>query len=98
MRSGFAIPKGMCGFPELLRARGFYTSNNVKTDYNTGNYADIIEHSWNESSTTAHWRNRPDKAQIAELKKALPNCRITLTPTSLRHRENIGRIGSLRVF
>ena len=63
MRSGFAIPKSMRGFPEHLRARGYYTSNNVKTDYNTGNYADIIRHSWNESSATAHWRKRPDEKQ-----------------------------------
>ena len=63
MRSGFAIPKSMRGFPEHLRARGYYTSNNVKTDYNTGNYADIIRHSWSESSATAHWRKRPDKKQ-----------------------------------
>ena len=63
MRSGFAIPQGMRGFPALLRARGYYTTNNVKTDYNTGNYADIIKHSWNESSATAHWRKRPDKVQ-----------------------------------
>ena len=63
MRSGFAIPKTMRGFPSLLRARGYYTSNNVKTDYNTGNYADIIKHSWNESSASAHWRKRSDKSQ-----------------------------------
>ena len=63
MRSGFAIPKGMRGFPARLRAHGFYTSNNVKTDYNTGNYAEIIKHSWDDSSATAHWRKRPDKAQ-----------------------------------
>ena len=63
MRSGFAIPKTMRGFPALLRARGFYTSNNVKTDYNTGNYVDIIKHSWNESSATAHWRKRDNKAR-----------------------------------
>ena len=43
MRSGFAIPKGMRGFPARLRAHGFYTSNNVKTDYNTGNYADMAK-------------------------------------------------------
>jgi len=63
MRSGFAIPESMRGFPELLRKRGYYTSNNVKTDYNTGNYAEIIKHSWNESSASAHWRKRPDKTQ-----------------------------------
>ncbi|MEC7812390.1 MAG: sulfatase-like hydrolase/transferase, partial [Verrucomicrobiota bacterium] len=55
--------KSIRGFPEHLRARGYYTSNNVKTDYNTGNYADIIRHSWSESSATAHWRKRPDKKQ-----------------------------------
>ena len=63
MRSGFAIPKSMRGFPALLRQRGYYTTNNVKTDYNTGNYAEIIKSSWNESSDTAHWRQRGDKAQ-----------------------------------
>ncbi|MEC7813125.1 MAG: sulfatase-like hydrolase/transferase [Verrucomicrobiota bacterium] len=47
MRSGFAIPKSMRGFPEHLRARGYYTSNTFKTDYNRGNYADIIRISWN---------------------------------------------------
>ena len=63
MRSGFAIPKSMLGFPALLRERGYFTTNNVKTDYNTGNYADIIKHSWDESSATAHWRKRADKTR-----------------------------------
>ncbi len=63
MRSGFSIPKQMRGFPALLRNSGYYTTNNVKTDYNTGNYAEIIEASWNENSNSAHWRNRTDKAQ-----------------------------------
>ena len=63
MRSGFTIPKSMRGFPALLRQRGYYTTNNVKTDYNTGNYAEIIKSSWNESSDTAHWRQRGDRAQ-----------------------------------
>ena len=52
MRSALPFEKHG-GFPALLRAQGFYTSNNVKTDYNTGNYADIIKASWNESSATA---------------------------------------------
>ena len=63
MRSGFAIPETMRGFPALLRANGYYTTNNVKTDYNTSNYADIIKASWNESSANAHWRKRSKKAQ-----------------------------------
>ena len=58
MRSAFPIPKFMTGFPSFLREDGYYTSNNVKTDYNSGNYKEIIQASWNESSATAHWRKR----------------------------------------
>ena len=43
MRSGFSIPKHMRGFPALLRDQGYFTTNNVKTDYNTDNYKEIIE-------------------------------------------------------
>jgi arylsulfatase A-like enzyme len=63
MRSAFSIPKSMRGFPHLMRADGFYTTNNVKTDYNTANAPDIIAASWDESSETAHWRKRTDAAQ-----------------------------------
>ena len=60
MRSGFSLPS-FIGFPALLRKNGYYTTNNVKTDYNSGNYQQIIEKSWNESSSTAHWRKRSDR-------------------------------------
>lgn len=60
MRSAFPIPKSMQGFPALLRAQGYYTTNNVKTDYNTANEREIIAASWNVSSNTAHWRGRSD--------------------------------------
>ena len=58
MRSGFPLPSSFTGFPSLLATRGYYTSNNVKTDYNSGNYQQIIEQSWMESSADAHWRKR----------------------------------------
>ena len=61
MRSGFPLPSSFTGFPSLLRKDGYYTTNNVKTDYNSGNYQQIIEKSWNESSSTAHWRKREQK-------------------------------------
>ena len=61
MRSGFPLPSSFTGFPALLRKSGYYTTNNVKTDYNSGNYQQIIEKSWHESSTSAHWRNCPKK-------------------------------------
>ena len=43
-------------FTEELRANGYYCSNNSKEDYNmmTSPLA------WDESSKTAHWRNRED--------------------------------------
>lgn len=63
MRSAFPIPKHMTGFPSFLRKVGYYTSNNVKTDYNSANWETIINQSWDESSDTAHWRNRKDKSK-----------------------------------
>ena len=61
MRSGFPVPPNMTGFPALLRKHGYYTTNNVKTDYNSGNFEEIIKSSWNENSSSAHWRKRMDK-------------------------------------
>ncbi len=62
MRSAFPIPEFMTGFPSVLREHfEYYTTNNVKTDYNTANWEKIIAASWNESSDTAHWRKRDDE-------------------------------------
>ena len=58
MRSAYKIPDFMKGFPSLLRKAGYYTSNNVKTDYNSANFQQIINSSWDESSATADWRGR----------------------------------------
>lgn len=57
LRSDIPIPDGIDALPEYLRARGYYTTNNAKTDYNFS-----AEGRWNESSGDAHWRNRPDGA------------------------------------
>ncbi len=59
MRSQFPLPEEMNGFPSLLREAGYYTTNNVKTDYNSAAEPRIIQRSWDENSETAHWRNRP---------------------------------------
>ena len=58
MRSAFPLPGYMEGFPSLLRKKGRYTSNNVKTDYNSGNWEEIVNASWDESSDNAHWRSK----------------------------------------
>jgi arylsulfatase A-like enzyme len=46
-------------FPEYLRAAGYWTSNNVKTDYQFGNPFTI----WDAISDTSDWRQRSDKDQ-----------------------------------
>ncbi|WP_147676543.1 sulfatase family protein [Algibacter pacificus] len=57
-RSNFPIPKFIKGFPHYLKAQGYYTSNNVKTDYNIAKEKDFIRETWNQSSNTASWKNR----------------------------------------
>ncbi|MGY8793524.1 MAG: family 16 glycoside hydrolase, partial [Woeseiales bacterium] len=58
MRSSNNIPTEVKGFPSFLRGAGYYTSNNVKTDYNCAENKRLIEESWNLSSAEAHWKDR----------------------------------------
>ena len=48
------MPDGLQMFPVYLRDAGYYTTNNSKEDYN---YLKS-EGTWDESSTSAHWKNR----------------------------------------
>ncbi|MGW4201668.1 sulfatase-like hydrolase/transferase [Streptomyces sp. NPDC004726] len=59
MRAQAAIPDFLHGFPRYLREAGYYTTNNDKTDYNA--LVDMAA-TWDESSKSAHWRNRPADA------------------------------------
>lgn len=43
-------------YPDLMRKAGYYVTNNVKTDYNCDVDPKAI---WDDSSTKAHWKNRP---------------------------------------
>ena len=54
MRSDIPAPEGTRFFPALLREAGYYCTNNRKTDYNLIPNGDV----WDESSNTAHWKNR----------------------------------------
>lgn len=56
MRSSAVPPPYVKCFPEYLRAAGYYCTNNVKTDYNFPSPPTA----WDESSSKAHWRNRPE--------------------------------------
>lgn len=54
LRSEVKLPRQIEPFPKLLRYAGYYCSNNFKEDYN---FKDPTI--WDDSSPTAHWRNRP---------------------------------------
>ncbi|MDG1762264.1 MAG: sulfatase [Flavobacteriaceae bacterium] len=48
------VPEGVKMFPQYLRAKGYYTTNNAKEDYNFKKTDGV----WDESSPRAHWQNR----------------------------------------
>lgn len=54
MRSTMPLPATVKTFPEYLRAAGYYTTNNAKTDYQFV----PPPAAWDESSSSAHWRKR----------------------------------------
>ena len=58
LRSKFPIPANIKGFPTYLRRAGYFTANNVKTDYNTSNEPAIVRESWDVCSDKGHWRGR----------------------------------------
>jgi uncharacterized sulfatase len=53
------IPSNVKCFSEYLRYAGYYCTNNSKTDYNFP----VPASAWNESSKTAHWKNRDSSDQ-----------------------------------
>lgn len=55
MRCQIERPAEVRCFPEYLREAGYYTTNNVKTDYNFA----VPKGAWDAVSRQAHWRGRP---------------------------------------
>ncbi len=49
------LPPGWKLFPQYLKAAGYYTTNNSKTDYNVSM---VGQDPWNASNKKATWRNR----------------------------------------
>src|SRR5262245_25590172 len=54
MRSLVRLPAKFRMFPEYLREAEYYTTNNVKEDYNVEKTGRV----WDDSSRKAHWKNR----------------------------------------
>lgn len=50
------LPEGVRCYTEFLREKGYYCTNNAKTDYQFN--APLT--AWDENSSEAHWRNRPE--------------------------------------
>jgi arylsulfatase A-like enzyme len=57
-RSKFPVPDFIKGFPYYLQKQGYYTTNNVKTDYNIAGEKEFINEAWDESSRKAGWWGR----------------------------------------
>lgn len=57
-RNKYPVPEFIKGFPYYLQQQGYYTTNNVKTDYNVAGEKQFIAEAWNESSNQAGWWNR----------------------------------------
>ncbi len=57
MRSAHHLPEEVKGFPTYLQEAGYFTSNAVKTDYNTADIDRLIKDSWTAISPEAHWRD-----------------------------------------
>lgn len=81
MRSGHRIPDSVHFYPQLLREAGYYTSNNVKKDYNTVDRPGA----WDESSKTAHYRNRPAGKPFFQI------FNLTISHESKLHRDSLAR-------
>lgn len=57
MRAIAQVPPEFKTYPELMRAAGYWCTNNAKTDYNCSIDPKGI---WDGQGKEAHWRSRPD--------------------------------------
>ena len=87
-RSRVELPAFLKLIPEIMRDAGYYTCNNPKLDYNSR------KQPWDDSSTTAHWRNRPDKKQpfFAKFDFRETHSGITKVPESRIIEERLNRL------
>lgn len=72
-------PTGIVAFPEILRARGYHTSNDSKTDYQFGEPFTI----WDESGDGADWSNRADGQPFFHMRTFLTTHESAIWPTDM---------------
>ncbi|MEM6776230.1 MAG: sulfatase-like hydrolase/transferase [Planctomycetota bacterium] len=60
MRCRAQLPADVRLLPELMREAGYFCTNNSKTDYQITRDQKGV---WDRCSSSAHWRDRPDKDQ-----------------------------------
>tara|TARA_R110002050_G_scaffold69613_3_gene150665 strand:- start:12749 stop:14638 length:1890 start_codon:yes stop_codon:yes gene_type:complete len=74
-------------FPEFLKEKGYYCTNNSKQDYNIA--AEQTDSIWNESSRNAHYKNRqPDQPFFAIFNSTISHessLHKRIPPEELRH-------------
>lgn len=58
LRCEMSIPEGIRGHGHYLREAGYFTTNNVKTDYNLRDEKAFIAATWDRCDAAAHWRQR----------------------------------------
>lgn len=58
LRCEIPLPAEFQGYAGYLRDAGYFTSNNVKTDYNLRQEPAFIRKNWSRSAANAHWRQR----------------------------------------
>ena len=56
MRSSPPFPSELVTYPEVLRAAGYFATNNAKTDYNCAVDPKVV---WDECGEDAHWSHGP---------------------------------------
>jgi arylsulfatase A-like enzyme len=62
-RSQFKVPNYVKGFAAYLKEKGYFTSNNAKTDYNLANMKAFIQNNWTQQGGKADFTQRKNKAQ-----------------------------------
>ena len=89
-RSNYAIPGFIHGFPYYLQQAGYYTTNNVKTDYNIANPAEFTKEAWNESSAQAGWwKKKPGQPFFAVFNFMDSHQSRTMTDTYQKYQKEV---------